>query len=95
MKQKTKKGVLETNFNHDLPAHPLFVRVCFPGLDWNFSENAVCVMSAWVCLSALGVSVWNVSVCYILLTWISALLLCANVLCMCIRSDAWKSTVTM
>lgn len=30
-------------------------RICFAGLDWNFSENAVYVKSAWVCLSALGV----------------------------------------
>lgn len=41
---KQQKGVLETNLGHVTP----ICRVCFAWFDWNVSENAVYIKSAWV-----------------------------------------------
>lgn len=54
---KQKKGVLETSFNHDTPAHQ-FVRVCFCWVRLEFFRSMQLVQ----CLPGFGYLLW-VSAC--------------------------------
>ena len=64
-------------------------RVCFAGLGWNVSENAVYGKSAPVCLSVLSVCVWmwNVFMYNILLCWSGLLFLCES---LCVYRRKWR-----